>query len=80
MNFSPSPPSWSSLMTNDESNYTKLQRMIGDALDYPPGHPKVDVTIEAVAEWFELLLENMGVQPTAIPALVRWQYWQSKIP
>jgi hypothetical protein len=66
-------------MTDEERNYTKLQRMIGDALDYPPGHPKVDATLEAVAEWFELLLENMGIQPTAIPALVRWQYWQSKI-
>ena len=66
-------------MTDDKSNYTKLQHMIGDALDYPPGHPKVDSTIEAVAQWFELLLENMGIQPSSVPALVRWQYWQSKI-
>ena len=43
-------------MAEDKSNYTKLQRMIGDAIDYPPGHPKVDATIEAVAEWFELLI------------------------
>jgi len=66
-------------MADDESNYTKLQRMIGDALDYPPGHPKVDATIEVMAQWFELLLENMGIQPSSVPALVRWQYWQSKI-
>jgi hypothetical protein len=61
------------------SDYTRLQIMIGEALDYAPDSPKVDAAIEAFAEWFELLLENMGVQPSAIPALVRWQYWQSKI-
>jgi hypothetical protein len=66
-------------MTDDESNYTKLQRMIGDALNYPPGNPKVDVTIEAMAQWFELLLEHMSIQPSSVPALVRWQYWESKI-
>ncbi len=66
-------------MIEDESNYTKLQRMIGEALDYPPGHPKVDATIEAMAQWFELLLEHMGIQPSSVPALVRWQYWESKI-
>jgi hypothetical protein len=66
-------------MTDNENNCTKLQRMIGDALDYPPDHPKVDATIEAMAQWFELLLENMGIQPSSVPALVRWQYWQSKI-
>jgi hypothetical protein len=67
------------MMTNDENNYTKLQCMLGETLDYPPGHPKVDATIEAMAQWFELLLENMGIQPSSVPALVRWQYWHSKI-
>lgn len=58
-------------------NHTKLQIMIGEALDYAPDSPKVSAVIEATAEWFELVMENIGLQPSAIPALVRWQYWHS---
>lgn len=61
------------------SNHTKLQQMIGEALDYAPDSPKVSAVIEAVAEWFEIVGENMGIQPSSIPALVRWQYWAAKV-
>jgi hypothetical protein len=55
------------------SKYTKLQLMIAEGMECEPGDPKVSVAIEKTAEWFELVLETMGLQPTAIPALVRWQ-------
>lgn len=48
--------------------------MIGEALDYAPDSPKVTAVIDATAEWFEFLLSEMGVMPSAIPALLRWQY------
>jgi archaellum component FlaD/FlaE len=53
------------------SKHTKLQVMVGEALDYAPDSPKVTAAIEATAEWFEFLLENMGVQPSSIPCLLR---------
>lgn len=68
-----------SIMEKPSSRYAKLQHILGDAIGVPPGDPKVDASIEGVAQWFELLLENMGVQPSSIPALVRWQYWHSKV-
>lgn len=55
------------------SKYTKLQLMIAEGMECEPGDPKVAAAIEKTAEWFELVLETMGLQPTAIPALVRWQ-------
>lgn len=67
------------IMEKPSSKYAKLQHMLGDAIGVPPGDPKVDASIEAVAQWFELLLDNMGIQPSSIPALVRWQYWHSKV-
>jgi hypothetical protein len=56
------------------NKHTKLQIMIGEALDYAPDSPKVTAVIDATAEWFEFLLDQMGVMPSAIPALLRWQY------
>ena len=32
--------------------------------------------IDTVAEWFEDVLENVGMQPTVIPTLLRWQAHQ----
>ena len=32
--------------------------------------------IDTVAEWFEDVLENVGMQPTFIPTLLRWQAHQ----
>lgn len=61
------------------SKHTKLQVMVGEALDYAPDSPKVTAVIEATAEWFEFLFENMGVQPSSIPCLLRWQYQQGEL-
>jgi hypothetical protein len=59
------------------SKYTKLQQMLAEGMGCEPGDPQVAAAIEKTAEWFELVLETMGLQPTAIPALVRWQHWHS---
>ena len=32
--------------------------------------------IDTVADWFEDVLENIGMQPTVIPTLLRWQAHQ----
>jgi hypothetical protein len=32
--------------------------------------------IDTVADWFEDVLENVGMQPTVIPTLLRWQAHQ----
>jgi hypothetical protein len=32
--------------------------------------------IETMAEWFEDVLENIGMQPSVIPTLLRWQAHQ----
>ncbi len=59
--------------------HTKLQIMVAKALDLGPEDNDVTAVIEATAEWFEILLENMGIQPSAIPALLRWQYLQGEL-
>ena len=61
------------------SKHTKLQIMVGEALDYAPDSPKVTAAVEAMADWFDILLENMGIQPSAIPALLRWQVLQGEL-
>jgi hypothetical protein len=53
--------------------------MVGEALDYAPNSPKVTAAIDATAAWFEFLLENIGVQPSSIPTLLRWQYQQGEL-
>jgi predicted ATP-dependent Lon-type protease len=32
-----------------------------------------------MADWFDILLENIGIQPSAIPALLRWQVLQGEL-
>jgi hypothetical protein len=59
------------------SKYTKLQQMLAEGMGCKPSDPEVAAAIEKTAEWFELVLDTMGLQPTAIPALVRWQHWHS---
>ncbi len=59
--------------------HTKLQIMVGEALDYAPDSPKVTAAIDATAQWFEIVLDQMGLQPSAIPALLRWQYLQGEL-
>ena len=59
------------------SKHTKLQQMLAEGMGCEPNDPKVAAAIEKTAEWFEIVLETMGLQPSAIPALVRWQHWHS---
>jgi hypothetical protein len=61
------------------SKYTKLQQMLAEGMECEPGDPKVAAAIEKTAEWFEIVLETMGLQPSAIPALVRWQGVQGEL-
>ena len=59
------------------SQFTKLQEMLGEALDKEPGSTEVVEVIDTMAEWFDLLLEDMGLEPASIPSLLRWQYLHS---
>lgn len=59
------------------SKFTKLQEMLGEALEKEPGSAQVVEVIDTMAEWFELLLEDTGVEPASIPSLLRWQYLHS---
>ena len=34
--------------------------------------------IDTMADWLEDVLENIGMQPTVIPTLLRWQAHQHK--
>jgi hypothetical protein len=65
------------LVRKTMSKYTKLQLMLAEGMGCEPGDPRVAAAIEKTAEWFEIVLETMGLQPSAIPALVRWQHWHS---
>jgi hypothetical protein len=58
------------------NKFTKLQQMIAEAMedDILPDDPQVIAVIDVMAEWFELVLEDMGLEPASIPALLRWQY------
>jgi len=59
------------------SQFTKLQEMLGEALEKEPNSTEVVEVIDTMAEWFELLLEDMGLEPASIPSLLRWQYLHS---
>jgi hypothetical protein len=61
------------------AKHTKLQIMLGEALDYAPDSPKVTAVIDVMANWFELVGETIGIQPSAIPCLLRWQYLQGEL-
>jgi hypothetical protein len=59
------------------SQFTKLQEMLGEALDKRADDQQVVEVIDTMAEWFELLLKDMGLEPASIPSLLRWQYLHS---
>ncbi len=59
------------------SKFTKLQLMLGEALNKRADDQDVVEVIDTMAEWFELLLEDMGIEPASIPAFLRWQYLHS---
>ena len=61
------------------SKHTKLQIMLGEALDRHPESSDVTAVIDVMANWFELVGETIGIQPSAIPALLRWQYLQGDL-
>jgi hypothetical protein len=54
--------------------YTKLQEMLAETLDREPDSSDVIAVIDTMAEWFELVLEDVGIMPSSIPTLLRWQY------
>jgi hypothetical protein len=61
------------------SKYTKLQIALGQALNCEPDDGKVTLVLETMAIWFEYALEHIGMQPTVIPTLLRWQYQQGEL-
>lgn len=60
------------------NKFTKLQEMLAEALDRPEDSIDVTSVIDTMAEWFELVLEDMGIEPASIPSLLRWQYLHSE--
>lgn len=58
--------------------YTKLQELLAEALDRDPEDQIVTDAIEATALWFECVLDEMGIMPSAIPSLLRWQYYHTE--
>jgi hypothetical protein len=61
------------------SKHTKLQIMLGEALDRHPESSDVTAVIDTMATWFEYALENTGMPPAVIPTLLRWQYLQGEL-
>lgn len=58
-----------------EDHRTKLLKAVEEAIDVAPptSEGQARAAIIAVADWFDELLETMGVLPAAIPSLLRWQ-------
>lgn len=56
--------------------------MVMENLEIAPPNTEAEAqaAICAVADWFDELLETMGVMPSAIPALLRWQANQHEYP
>lgn len=54
---------------------TKLLKMVEAAIEVAPPDTEMEAraAIDAVADWFDELLETMGAMPSAIPTLLRWQ-------
>ena len=53
---------------------TKLLKMVEDALQTAPNEEAAArAAIYAVAEWFDEVLQHMGITPSSIPTLLRWQ-------
>ena len=60
-------------MTSDK---TKLLKMIENALQTAPPNEEAQAVIDATADWFEEVLQSMGITPSCIPTLLRWQAHQ----
>ena len=57
---------------------TKLLKMIEDALQTAPPNEEAEAqaVIDATADWFEQVLDQIGITPSSIPTLLRWQAHQ----
>lgn len=63
------------------TNRTKLLTMMTEVIHF---HCKRDsgreelaqAVIDTAADWFEEVLDNIGIQPSSIPTLLRWQAHQ----
>ena len=57
---------------------TKLLRMVEDAINRSPDDPEImsQNVVDSVADWFEEVLQSIGITPSAIPTLLRWQAHQ----
>ena len=61
-----------------KSQHTKLLSLVEAAINTHPldSEAAAQAAIDATADWFEGVLDNIGVQPSAVPALLRWQAHQ----
>ena len=61
-----------------EPDRTKLLKMVEDAINRAPDDEEImaQFVVDATADWFEIVLEDIGIQPSSIPTLLRWQAHQ----
>ena len=59
---------------------TKLLKMIENALETAPPNEvaEAQAVIDATADWFEEVLDQIGITPSSIPTLLRWQAHQNE--
>lgn len=57
---------------------TKLLKMIENAIQTAPPDDEAEAqaVIDATADWFEEVLDQIGIQPSCIPTLLRYQAHQ----
>ena len=57
---------------------TKLLQMVEDAINRSPDDEEIMArfVIDATADWFEEVLDQIGITPSSIPTLLRWQAHQ----
>ena len=65
-------------MLGKMTDKTKLLKMVESALETAPPNEEAEAqaVIDAMADWFEEVLEQIGIQPSSIPTLLRWQAHQ----
>lgn len=59
--------------------HTKLQVMLSEAIGQPPDSPEVTAAINTMADWFEIVISEIGLMPNIVPTLLRWQYLQGQL-
>ena len=57
---------------------TKLLQMAEDAINRSPDDEEImaQFVVDSVADWFEEVLQSMGITPSTIPTLLRYQAHQ----